>query len=129
MVQKPFGLSVLGGLRLVDCECKPVEPVIAQAKRAAVVTYLRLAAVKGPEQREKLLAVFWPELSAVAARNSLNQAIHFLRRTLGPDCIVTAADQSISIDPSLIRCDASDFEQLVNEGRDAEAVKLYAGPF
>ena len=28
MVQKPFGLSVLGGLRLVDCECKPVEPVI-----------------------------------------------------------------------------------------------------
>jgi DNA-binding SARP family transcriptional activator len=128
MPRETFDLRVLGPLRLDDPEGKPVEVVLAQTKRAALLTYLALARPRGPKQRDTLLALFWPEADADAARNALNQALHFLRRALGEEVVLGNGTQQVSVEPSRVRCDAVEFEELLAASRYAEAVALYEGP-
>ena len=84
-----FDLRVLGALQLADPTGRDVEPVLAQSRRAALLVYLALARPRGPQRRDVLLAMFWPESETEPARNALNQALHFLRRSLGDDVVIT----------------------------------------
>jgi DNA-binding SARP family transcriptional activator len=67
-------------------------------------------------RRDRLMSMFWPEVSADAARNSLNVAIHGLRQSLRPavgdTAVVIHQDQAYFIDPRLdIWVDIEAFEE------------------
>jgi DNA-binding SARP family transcriptional activator len=99
-------------------------------------------------RRDRLMAVFWPESSADAARNSLNVAIHGLRQTLraaaGDRPIVICKERCYFIEPDLgLWVDVEAFEETLksaeqhlnnDEAAQAQAgfetaVSLYQGDF
>jgi len=100
-----------------------------------------------PVHKEVLMDVFWPGVPLNAARNSLNVAIHALRRFLREAHAdvphVLFRDASYQLDPGLpLRVDVEEWESLASSalalhhtGRTAEAVRalqasdaLYHGP-
>lgn len=118
-------LHVLGTLDLRR-DAVEVRSVLAQPKRLALLAYLASATPRGFHGRETLLALFWPESDAERARNSLRQALHQLRRSLGDDVVVGRADQ-VGLDPAAFWCDAAAFDEAVEEKRYEDALKLYRG--
>ena len=68
-------LSTLGSSRLLGPDGKEVTEVLVQGKRFALLAYLALARPRGFHRRDTLLALFWPELDARRARNSLSQSL------------------------------------------------------
>jgi TolB-like protein/DNA-binding SARP family transcriptional activator/cytochrome c-type biogenesis protein CcmH/NrfG len=104
-----------------------VRSVLSQPKRLALLAYLASAAPRGFHSRDTLLALFWPESDQERARNSLRQALHQLRRSLGDDVLVGRGDREVGLDPELFWCDAAAFDQAVEEGRSEDALKLYRG--
>ena len=120
-------LYTLGAFELRDADGNALQSVIAQPKRAALLAYLAIAGNHGSLQRDTLFALFWPELDEDRARGALNQAIHFLRRSLGPDAIVSRNGAGPGIDPERLWCDAVAFEESCQRGRTSEALELYRG--
>lgn len=99
-------------------------------------------------QRDRLMSTFWPGVSPEAARNSLNVAIHGLRRTLRTVArdrpVVIHQDGAYFIDPALdVWVDAEVFEDRLKSAHqhlireesarakaDFEAaIELYGGEF
>jgi DNA-binding SARP family transcriptional activator len=117
---------VLGSVDLRTSEGVAVASVLSQPKRVALLTYLVLAAPGGFHRRDTLVGLFWPESDATRARNSLNQAVHFLRRSLGESVIVSRGDE-LGVEPGRIWCDAQEFTALLDSGRTEAAMELYAG--
>ena len=122
-------LRALGVLDLAKSEGDQIRQVLAQPKRAALLTYLALATPRGSHPRDKLVALFWPDQASEQARNALSQAVHFLRRALGDDVIVSHNGDSLSVAPSLLWCDAIAFDDAIRQGRVEEALELYRGDF
>ena len=120
-------LRTLGALDLRDADGRELRGVLAQPKRAALLAYLALATPRGPTRRDTLLALFWPEQDAEHARNALSQALHFLRRALGPDALVSANGDDLIIGQGNVWCDAVEFQEALDAGRSAEALELYRG--
>jgi len=79
-------------------------PELPQRKAKAIFKYLLLHRA-APVAREVLMELFWPGAAAQAARNSLNVAIHRLRRALGHGAparrFVAFADDHYALDPGL----------------------------
>jgi DNA-binding SARP family transcriptional activator/Tol biopolymer transport system component len=121
-------LRVLGALEINGSGGggREVEPLAHQAKRAALLTYLAAANPRGRHRRDKLLALFWPELDHARARAALNQAVYVLRATLGDDALVPHGDGGLGL-ADAVWCDAAAFEAALDAGRPAEALKLYRG--
>jgi TolB-like protein/DNA-binding SARP family transcriptional activator/cytochrome c-type biogenesis protein CcmH/NrfG len=124
-----FPLIKLHLLGTVDLRSDGVEvrSVLAQPKRLALLAYLASAAPRGFHSRDTLLALFWPESDGERARNSLRQALHQLRRSLGDDVLVSRGDREVGLDPERFWCDAAAFDQAVEEVRYEDALKLYRG--
>ncbi len=99
----------------------------AQRRRLAVLAVLAVAGERGVS-RDRLLALFWPETDEESARGALKQAVYALRRDLGfEDVIVGVTD--LRLNPAVISVDLWEFERAVTEGRGADAVAVYGGPF
>src|SRR5690349_18509197 len=122
-------LRTLGTLDLVDAEGNELRSILAQPKRAALLTWLALSTSRGPQRRDSLLALFWPEQDAEHARAALNQSVHFLRRALSAESIVARNAAELAIDSSLLWCDAIAFEGELDAGHLSEALELYRGDF
>ena len=120
-------LRVLGAMDLRGSADQELRAVLAQPKRAALLAYLALATPRGPHRRDTLLALFWPEQDAEHARNALSQAVHFLRRSLGAEALVTANGDGLGLGWKDFWCDANAFEETLDTGRPSEAVELYRG--
>src|SRR5687768_15635591 len=103
--------------------------LLAQPKRLALLAYLACARPRGFHSRDTLLALFWPEADTERARNSLRQALHHLRRSLGEAALPGRGERDVAVDPELVRCDAAAFDDAVADGRWEEALALYAGGF
>jgi len=101
--------------------------VIAQPRRLALVAYLAIATPRGPQRRDTLLAMFWPELDQARARAALRQSLYVLRSALGPDVLETHGHDVVSIQLDAIRCDVVDFDRAIAAGRSQEALDLYQG--
>jgi adenylate cyclase len=104
-----------------------VRSVLSQPKRLALLAYLASATPRGFHSRETLLGLFWPESDQERARNSLRQALHQLRRSLGDDVLASRADREVGLEPAAFWCDAAAFDEAVDEGRWEDALKLYRG--
>jgi eukaryotic-like serine/threonine-protein kinase len=120
-------LLTLGRVRLAAApdDSAPGGP---QPKRVALLAYLAIMATAAPVRRDALLALFWPDRNDEEARRALRQALYHLRRMVGEDVIVGAADE-LSIRDDALECDAVLFERHVAEGRFDEALELYRGDF
>lgn len=120
-------LRTLGTLDLRGANGEEHRAVLAQPRRVALLAYLALATPRGVQRRDSVLALFWPELDSDRARNALGQAVHFLRRAIGPDAIQNRNGEGLAIDWSTFWCDAAAFEEALDEGRIADAIALYRG--
>jgi TolB-like protein/DNA-binding SARP family transcriptional activator/Flp pilus assembly protein TadD len=105
-----------------------VSSVLSQPKRLALFIHILLASPSGWVNREALLARFWPESDAERARNSLRQALHYMRRSLGDDVIESRGDE-LGCRREAIRCDALDFVEALRSGRLEAGLQLYRGDF
>lgn len=121
-------LRTLGALELLDADGAEVRALVAQPKRMALLVHLALTTPRGPQQRDTLLARFWPERDAEHARNSLSQAVHVLRRWLGAEAIVSHGADALSLCPARVWCDALAFEAMLDAGETAEALVHHRGP-
>jgi DNA-binding SARP family transcriptional activator len=123
---------LLGELR-VTFHNRPVE-IWSSGRGRAVFEYL-LAHRHSKVRRDRLMAIFWPQVSPDAARNSLNVAIHGLRQSLrtavGDTAVVIHRDQTYFIEPTLeIWVDIEVFEEQLKAAHQhlvsAELVKAEA---
>ena len=121
-------LLTLGRLRLLR-EGLPREPVHLQPKRLALLAFLALSARDGVQQRDTLLALFWPRSDRDRARRCLRQALFHLRNELGEGAIVGAGREGVALVSGRIWCDAVAMEEALLRGRRREALSLYAGDF
>jgi Tol biopolymer transport system component/DNA-binding SARP family transcriptional activator len=119
-------LALLGGVRLTGGDSERMAGLLAQPKRVALLAYLTLARPHGFQNRDTLLALFWPDQDEQHARWALNQAVHYLRGALG-DSVVLRRGEDISLDVARINCDAIALEAAYAARRWDEAVGLYQG--
>jgi hypothetical protein len=116
--------SDVGGLQLERGD-SPLDAVESQRKALALLAVL---AVHGSVGRERLLALLWPESTSSRARGSLKQLVHVLRKQLSaPDLLEGTAELRLNADR--IDSDVQAFLLALREGRPAEAVERYGGPF
>jgi len=74
---------LLGTVNLTSAEGREARGLISQPRRTALLAYLAAATPRGLHRRDRLLALFWPELNQAHARAALRQALYVLREELG----------------------------------------------
>jgi serine/threonine-protein kinase len=119
--------QLLGAIDLRDGDSRELRAVLAQPKRLALLAYLAAASPPGSHRRDTLHGIFWPELDQDHARNSLNKAVHFLRRSLGEGAIVSRSADELALDDAAVWVDVRIFAIALDENRTDEALELYRG--
>src|SRR2546428_3228153 len=120
-------LQALGALGLSGPGETELRSVLAQPKRLALLVYLAVASPRVFHRRDKLLAVFWPELDEEHARGALSRAVYYLRRELGDGTIVSRGGEELGVARDLLWCDAVAFEEALDAARLQKAMELYRG--
>jgi DNA-binding SARP family transcriptional activator/tetratricopeptide (TPR) repeat protein len=105
------------------------DPLLAQPKRFAVLCYLALPKPGSMHRRDTLLGIFWPEVDQERSRMALRQALTHIRRNLGQEVLVRRGTEDIGLNPDLIWCDASAYDDAFEQARWEDAVELYRGEF
>jgi len=119
-------LRVFGGFALEPRSGAP-PPAPLPRRSEAILAVLAVCGAMGCS-RERLMAFLWPERAESKARHHLRDALYAIRRTLGQEAVVSVGD-GLRLDPSAVHSDVQAFASALNEGRLAEAVSLYRGPF
>ena len=122
-------LTTLGAVDLRDGRGRSIRDVLTQPKRVALLAYLAIEGARAPVQRDRLLALFWPESDEARARNALSQALHHLRQALGQGVIESQGPQRIGVDGEQLWCDATQFTLALDRGEVDLALDLYRGEF
>ena len=129
-VSSPAGvvrLRLFGALDISDHDARAVQAVVRQPKRAALLVYLAIARPRGFHRRDRLLSLFWPELDEQHARDALNSALRFLRRSLGADVIVSRGLDEVGVSPEHLWCDVVAFDAALEAGDPDLALSLHDG--
>lgn len=121
-----FTLRLFGGVSL-EGDGGPLTGPAVQRLRLGLLALLAATRPRTPT-RDKLMALLWPERDTERARGLLNQAVHVLRRALGPDAVRSTGEE-LQLDLGLVSCDVTAFEEAVSAGELERAAGLYAGPF
>ncbi len=119
-------LTLLGHIDVLVDE-KPLRALTAQPKRLGLLVFLHLARPKGPQQRESIVGMFWPEQDQYHARQALNQSLYYLRRELGRETIRSSGRELVGILPGAVRSDVADFEAALDAGDLEQALARYRG--
>jgi serine/threonine-protein kinase len=115
----------LGVIDLRDPGREDLRAVLSQPKRLALLAYL---ALNGTTRRDILIAHLWPDLDQEHARGALRQSLRGLRRVLGPEGGLNHfGEEALSLERSVLWCDATSFEAASLQGRHADALALYGG--
>jgi DNA-binding SARP family transcriptional activator len=101
-----FRLTTLGSPVLADGAGEEIRSVLAQSKQLAVLAYVATEGAQGFVRRDALLALFWPESDADAARQALRQTLYHLRRETAEDLFVARSADEIAINRDILWCDA-----------------------
>src|SRR4030095_7048790 len=78
--------------------------------------------------RDKVLALLWPDADDERGSRTLAQALYVLRKDLGTDDAITGTS-TLCRDPAIASSDVAEFASAVSRGEDERAVALYQGPF
>ena len=119
-------LNTFGGLVLQQDGQLHTGPA-AQRRRLALLAIIAAAGPRGVS-RDKLLSILWPDSDPEAARHSLYQALHAIRRSLGSDEVFLGSS-TLQLNPAVIGCDVAEFDDAVEQGGHEAAARLYRGPF
>lgn len=120
-------LRLLGGMSLSDGSRNEVRSLLAHPKQMAVLVYVALEGRGGYVHRDALMGLLWPESDTAHARNTLNQALHALRRGLGRGVVTTRGRHEVGLDPQRLECDVWAFRTALDEGDPAAALARYTG--
>lgn len=97
----------------------------AWPKSLALIVYM--AREPGPDRREEILGVLWPDLEEKRARRALNQLLYTLRKA-SPDLDLESVSGAVDFGRE-VWLDVEEFEKRL-EAEDLEgAVAVYSGPF
>ncbi|HEX9582679.1 MAG TPA: BTAD domain-containing putative transcriptional regulator [Gemmatimonadales bacterium] len=118
-----FRLETFGGLTLAGGAASGLS---RQRRRQAFLALLAASGDRGLT-RDQLLGYLWSESAAGAARHSLEQLIHVLRRELGESAFI--GTDPLRLNDAVVASDVVEFERALANGRPAEAVAVYRGPF
>ncbi|WP_298435260.1 AAA family ATPase [uncultured Jannaschia sp.] len=116
-------IECLGGFALTSGGA----PVTLTARKAQIMLGLLVAARRHRLPRARLAALLWEHADDASARSSLRQAVAQLRRAAGEGIIVADGD-ALRLGPDC-GSDLGAFSEALARGDDAEAGRLYAGPF
>lgn len=86
-----------------------------------------MAQPRGFHRRDRLLALFWPELDTAHARASLRRALYFLRQHLGDSLITGRGDEEVGVDSQQLESDIDAFDDALAQGHAEAALRLYRG--
>ena len=120
-----FSLKLFGGLSL-EGDGGPVSGRAVQRHRLALLALL--SASRPRVSRDKLMAWLWPERDSERARGLLNQAVHVLRQALGREAVISTGEE-LQLNPGVVSCGVTAFEEAVVAGELERAVSLSTGPF
>lgn len=116
-------LDVLGPPRLLDARGEPV--AVPPGKPLALL--IAVACSDHGWSRTDLAALLWPSSERGRARQSVRQALWFLRSRLGGE-VLTGHDPVV-VDRERLVTDRSQFLGLLGSGMLDEAATLWRGPF
>jgi serine/threonine-protein kinase len=122
-----FRIGLFGTIDIRDPEGGPLQGILAQPKRLALLAYLAAATPAGSHSRDTLLGLFWPELDQSHARNALSQALHFLRRWMGEDALIARSGDLLALDGTRVWVDVRAFSTALSDDRPGDALELYRG--
>src|SRR6476469_8411509 len=111
-----FDLRALGSTVLLTTDGREIDVVLAQPKRFALLVYLAMCMRYGATKRAVLLSLFWPERDEEHARQSLRQALRFLRRAVGAEALLNRGDDGVALNASMVRFDVQDFDDRLARG-------------
>lgn len=118
----------LGSVEVVAHGDHALHDLLAHPRKVALLAYLA-ASPTCSRSRDSLAAMFWAEADQGHARAALRQAVHGLRRILGPDVLIAHGDEHIELSRFTLWCDAHALERLVASRQFDEAIALYCGEF
>jgi len=95
-------------------------------RRIAILASLA-ASGPGGLTRDKLIALLWPEGEDDRSRRNLSQLLYAMRTELGADLVDGTG--TLRLDPALCTADVMEFDAAVASRLDADAVRIYTGPF
>jgi DNA-binding SARP family transcriptional activator len=122
-------LKLLGNVDLTTDGGAVSDAPLRRSKRMALLAYLTAARPRGFHRRDKLAALFWPELPTDRARAALRTTLTRLRDDHGTDLILGRGADEIAIDATRLHCDVVEFDDALAAGRFEDAAPLYRGPF
>jgi len=103
----------------------PLAGESAWPKSLALIVYM--AREPGPDRREEILGVLWPDLGAKRARRALNQLIYTLRKA-SPELDLESVSDALDFGKE-VWLDVEEFERRFEAGDLKGAVELYKGHF
>lgn len=119
--------TLLGEIGLIRADGAPVDQLLRQPKRLALLAYLAAPVPGTWHRRDTLLALFWPDLDTAHARTALRNALYVLRQALGDGFLRSRGQEEISIDPAELVTDLAALRAALEAGRLDEALAHYRG--
>jgi tetratricopeptide (TPR) repeat protein len=116
-------LKVLGAIDARGLDGQPLQPLLAQPRRLALLVFVVIESADGACPRERLLAAFWPDHPPEQASANLRQSLAFLRRVLGEGVVLGVGQHALRVERSRLWCDAVD----ASAGERAAAGELLQG--
>jgi Tol biopolymer transport system component/DNA-binding SARP family transcriptional activator len=120
--------TLLGSIALQRPDGTPVDALLRQPKRLALLAYLASPIPGTWHRRDILLTLFWPELDAAHARSALRNGLYVLRQALGEDAILTRGDEEVAVNPARLSTDLGDLHGALRAANPEAAFGCYAGP-
>jgi len=119
-------LRTLGTVDLRGKDGCRIESALHHSKCLSLLVYLCASHPPKLHRRDTLVALFWPELDDAHARGALRQELTRMRRSLGPEVLLTDGPD-VGIDPQHLWCDLWAFHDALNAGCLGEALELWKG--
>ena len=110
------------------CPCQfGADPTLGycEAKSLALIVYM--AREPGPDRRDKILGMLWPDRDEKRARHALNQLLYTLRKA-SPELDLESIEDALDFGRE-VWLDVEEFERRLEAGDQRGAVELYEGPF
>ena len=104
------------------------EPLTGEAawpKSLALLVYM--AREPGPDRRDEILGVLWPDRDEKRARRALNQLLYTLRKT-SPQLTLESVEDAVDFGRE-VWLDVEEFERRLEADDPEGAIALYEGPF